>query len=84
MNGNPSVEPGYLQDPAKFTLLRSALAVPLETRHGILGVLSLYRHERDSFDQEHLTLLLSVAAALAHVLEGAGAPRRAAILTGTA
>jgi putative nucleotidyltransferase with HDIG domain len=74
VNGNPSVEPGYLQDPTKFSLLRSALAVPLETRQGVLGVLSLYRHERDSFGPEHLTLLLSVAAALAHVLESVGAP----------
>ena len=30
LNGNPSVEPGYLADPAKFSTLRSALAVPLE------------------------------------------------------
>ncbi|HLH42097.1 MAG TPA: HD domain-containing phosphohydrolase [Bryobacteraceae bacterium] len=73
VNGNPSVEPGYLQDPVKFSLLRSALAVPLETRQGILGVLSLYRHERDSFGPEHLTLLLSIGAALALVLEGAAA-----------
>ncbi len=30
INGNPSVEPGYLNDPSKFSTLRSALAVPLE------------------------------------------------------
>ncbi len=30
VNGNPSVEPGYLVDPVKFNALRSALAVPLE------------------------------------------------------
>jgi len=30
LNGNPSVEPGYLNDPAKFSTLRSAVAVPLE------------------------------------------------------
>ena len=65
-----------MQDRAKFSVLRSALAAPLETRHDIFGVLSLYRHERDSFGPEHLTLLLSVAAALAHVLEGATAPAR--------
>ncbi|PYX06146.1 MAG: hypothetical protein DMG88_19425 [Acidobacteria bacterium] len=27
VNGNPSVEPGYLNDPTKFSALRSALAV---------------------------------------------------------
>src|SRR5215470_10062606 len=31
INGNPSVEPGYLNDPTKFSTLRSALAVPLES-----------------------------------------------------
>src|SRR5216683_2484463 len=29
LNGNPSVEPGYLNDPSRFSTLRSALAVPL-------------------------------------------------------
>src|SRR5436190_3033033 len=28
INGNPSVEPGYLNDPTKFSTLRSALALP--------------------------------------------------------
>src|SRR2546430_8377587 len=36
VNGNPSVEPGYLNDPSKFSTLRSALAVPLE---GVPGVI---------------------------------------------
>jgi putative nucleotidyltransferase with HDIG domain len=69
VNGNPSVEPGYLNDPTKFSLLRSALAVPIESRNGILGVLSLYRQDRDAFGQDHLTLLLSAAAALARAIE---------------
>src|SRR5208337_1686934 len=30
VNGNPSVEPGYLNDPAKFSTLRSALALAME------------------------------------------------------
>jgi putative nucleotidyltransferase with HDIG domain len=69
VNGNPSVEPGYLNDPTKFSLLRSALAVPIESKNGIIGVLSLYRQDRDAFGQEHLTLLLSVATALARSIE---------------
>lgn len=69
VNGNPSVEPGYLNDPTKFSLLRSALAVPIESKNGILGVLSLYRQDRDAFGQEHLTVLLSVATALARAIE---------------
>ena len=39
MNGNPSVEPGYLNDDSKVSSLRSALAVPLEGLHGVIGVL---------------------------------------------
>src|SRR5579883_3433604 len=38
LNGNPSVEPGYLNDPAKFSTLRSAVAVPLEGVNGVVGV----------------------------------------------
>ena len=37
VNGNPSVEPGYLNDPAKFSTLRSALAVPLEGKQSVVG-----------------------------------------------
>src|ERR1700691_3745792 len=47
VNGNPSVEPGYLNDPSKFSTLRSALAVPLEGVSGVIGVLALYRAEKD-------------------------------------
>ena len=34
---------GYLNDPAKFSTLRSALAVPLEGLNGVIGTLTLYR-----------------------------------------
>ncbi len=43
LNGNPSVEAGYLNDPTKYSTLRSALAVPLNGVNGLLGVLALYR-----------------------------------------
>ena len=39
LNGNPSVEPGYLNDPAKFSTLRSTQwRLPLEGLNGVLGV----------------------------------------------
>jgi putative nucleotidyltransferase with HDIG domain len=69
INGNPSVEPGYLHDPTKFSTLRSALAVPLETKRGVVGVLSLYRQERDAFNTDHLSLLLSLGGSLARNLD---------------
>jgi putative nucleotidyltransferase with HDIG domain len=68
LNGNPSVEPGYLNDPTKFTTLRSALAVPLESDGSVKGVLSLYRQERDAFTREHLSMLLSFGVRLARVI----------------
>ena len=49
LNGNPSVEAGYMGDPDKFSTLRSALAVPLEGLNGAVGVLALYRAEKDAF-----------------------------------
>jgi diguanylate cyclase (GGDEF)-like protein/putative nucleotidyltransferase with HDIG domain len=62
VNGNPSVEPGYLNDPAKFSTLRSALAVPLEGREGVVGVLALYRSEKDAFSRDNLRVMLAIAS----------------------
>ena len=54
LNGNPSVESGYLNDPTKFSTLQSALAVPLEGIDGVVGVLSLYHAHKDAFKRDHL------------------------------
>jgi putative nucleotidyltransferase with HDIG domain len=69
INGNPSVEPGYLNDPSRFSLLRSALAVPLISTGGITGVLSVYLKERDAFTTGDLAALTSVGSTLAGALE---------------
>ena len=71
INGNPSVEPGYLNDPSKFSTLRSALAVPLEGISGVIGVLALYRGERDAFTSDHLRILLAVSGKMALSIENA-------------
>src|ERR1700732_641227 len=71
VNGNPSVEPGYLNDPTKFSTLSSALAVPLEGVAGIIGVLALYRGERDAFTTDHLRILLAVSGKMALSIENA-------------
>ncbi len=71
VNGNPSVEPGYLNDPAKFSTLRSALALPLEGVSGVIGVLALYRSERDAFTSDHLRILLAVSGKMALSIENA-------------
>ena len=71
INGNPSVEPGYLNDPTKFSTLRSALAVPLEGVAGSIGVLALYHGETDAFTSDHLRILLAVSSKMALSIENA-------------
>lgn len=64
INGNPSVEPGYLGDPTKFSILRSALSVPLEVGDQVLGVLTLYAGHKEAFKQDHLRVLMMIASKL--------------------
>jgi len=71
LNGNPSVEPGYLNDPTKFSTLRAALAVPLVGLNGVVGVLSLYHADRDSFTSDHLRILQAVSSKLSIAVENA-------------
>ena len=61
VNGNPAVEPGYLDDPQKITTLRSAVSVPLPGQTGVIGALSLYRLDPDAFNQDHLRVLRAIS-----------------------
>jgi putative nucleotidyltransferase with HDIG domain len=75
LNGNPSVEPGYLNDPNKYSTLRSALAVPLEgTLQGstsVIAVLALYRVSADAFTRDDLSILQIMVAAAGPAVEKA-------------
>jgi len=71
INGNPSVEPGYLNDETKYTTMRSALAVPLIGLNGTISVLTLYHNERDAFTQDHLRILLAIVPKLSLSIENA-------------
>jgi diguanylate cyclase (GGDEF)-like protein/putative nucleotidyltransferase with HDIG domain len=71
VNGNPSVEAGYLRDGTKFSLLRSALSVPLDGLSGVVGVLTLYRKEVDAFSNEDLRIVLTVASKVGMTIENA-------------
>jgi len=71
VNGNPSVESGYLGDPRKFSTLRSALAVPLEGLNGALGVMTLYRADADAFSRDHLRILLAISGKVSLAVENA-------------
>jgi diguanylate cyclase (GGDEF)-like protein len=71
VNGNPSVEPGYLNDPAILSNLNSAISVPLLGVSGVLGVLTLYHEQRDAFTRDHLRLLLAISSKAALTIENA-------------
>jgi diguanylate cyclase (GGDEF)-like protein len=71
VNGNPSVESGYLGDATRYSSLRSAIAVPLEGLSGVTGVLALYHADRDAFSREHLRLLQAVSGKIANSIENA-------------
>jgi diguanylate cyclase (GGDEF)-like protein/putative nucleotidyltransferase with HDIG domain len=79
INGNPSVEPGYLNDPSKFSTLRSALAVPLENAAGVTGVLTLYHLGSDAFNHDHLRVLLALKPKVSLIVENALERARAAV-----
>jgi GAF domain-containing protein len=82
LNGNPSVELGYLNDPTTYSTLRSALAVPLEGSAGVAGVLALYRADPDAFTADGLCVVEATAAGLGVVVEGAGKVKASAISAG--
>lgn len=71
INGNPSVEPGYLNDTNKFSILRSALSVPLEGLQGVVGALTLYRSDLNAFHRDHLRILQAVASKITYAIENA-------------
>jgi len=66
LNGNPSVEPGYLNDTTKYSTLRSALAVPIEEASRVIAVLALYRAGQDAFKVEEQLALEQVANSISN------------------
>ncbi|HUQ94491.1 MAG TPA: HD domain-containing phosphohydrolase [Bryobacteraceae bacterium] len=69
LNGNPSVELGYLKDQTKFSVMRSTLAVPLQSASGVVGALALYSSQRDAFSKDHLRIMQAVSSKLAQSIE---------------
>jgi diguanylate cyclase (GGDEF)-like protein/putative nucleotidyltransferase with HDIG domain len=76
LNGNPSAELGYPNDPGSFSDLESALAVPLENA---VGVLALYHRGKDAFTKDHLRVLLAINPKISLTMENALKFRQAAI-----
>jgi len=71
INGNPSVEPGYLGDPKRFSVHRSALSVPLPGLQGVIGALTLYHRNNAAFTKDHLRVLLAVSSKAGLTIENA-------------
>jgi putative nucleotidyltransferase with HDIG domain len=83
LNGNPTVEPGYLNDPTKFSTLRSALAVPVQTASGVAAVLALYRVGQDAFTADDLLVAETMASGLTPAVENACRQKATAVSAGT-
>lgn len=64
LNGNPAVEPGYAKRDGTPGLL-SALALPLVNAGRVVGVVALYRRERDAFAADELVTILELCPSLA-------------------
>ncbi len=69
LNGNPMVEPGFSTGANSSPMLHSVLAVPLHTGSGSLGVLALYRTEKDAFSRDTLDDLLLVSDKISLAIE---------------
>jgi diguanylate cyclase (GGDEF)-like protein len=69
LNGNPAVEPGYLNDPKVFSVHRSSLSVPIEGSGGVLGALTLYSKQGKAFSREDLRVMLAISSKLGVAIE---------------
>ncbi len=67
LNGNPAVEPGYARGD-RATVLSSSLALPLVNSGSVVGVVALYRKEKDAFAADELVTLLELCPALASLI----------------
>jgi GAF domain-containing protein len=75
LNGNPLVEPGYLNNATQYSTLRSALAVPLEGSAGVAAVLALYRADQDAFSKDDMEVVEAIAFRLGIAIEQISVPR---------
>jgi diguanylate cyclase (GGDEF)-like protein/putative nucleotidyltransferase with HDIG domain len=69
LNGNPTVEPGFSNGPNPLNALNSVLAVPLHTSSRTIGVLALYRTQKDAFARETLNDLAGVSDKISLAIE---------------
>jgi diguanylate cyclase (GGDEF)-like protein/putative nucleotidyltransferase with HDIG domain len=68
LNGNPSFEV-TVSERTRLLPLEAAVAVPLHGVSGLAGVLMLANRRADTFNKDHLRVLLSIAPKLGVVVE---------------
>jgi diguanylate cyclase (GGDEF)-like protein len=72
INGNPTVEPGYVAAAGSLAVLNSALSIPLgDGVDQFSGALTLYRAEKDAYNADHLRVLLAIKGDIARAVDGA-------------
>jgi len=72
INGNPAVEPGYVDTSSQLAALNSALSIPLgDGVDQFSGVLTLYRADKDAYNADHLRVLLAIKGDIARAVDGA-------------
>ncbi|WP_198152104.1 HD domain-containing phosphohydrolase [Granulicella tundricola] len=72
LNGNATVEPTYRGKAGEPGELRSALSIPLyNLQRQLLGVLTLYAIEAESFSRDHLRILQAMESKLSLSLQNA-------------
>jgi diguanylate cyclase (GGDEF)-like protein/putative nucleotidyltransferase with HDIG domain len=72
INGNPTVEPGYMAAMGNLGVLTSALSIPLgDGVDQLSGALTLYRAEKESYNSDHLRVLLAIKGEIARAVDGA-------------
>jgi len=75
-SGKPMLVPDVNQEPHYYSLpeaseIRSELAVPLETKEAVIGVLHVQSEQPNAFDESDLMMLQSLADQAAMVIENA-------------
>jgi len=71
INANPMVEFGYLGTTARFTMMRSALSVPLMVNDEVLSVITLYDETPNKFVGDNLRVLELIASKTALAIRNA-------------
>jgi diguanylate cyclase (GGDEF)-like protein len=69
INASPSLELKFLEDPAKFTYLQSAISIALIANEDVIGVITLYDLQPNKFTDDNLRLLEMVSSKVAVALK---------------